>query len=150
MKISSTNLVRIADVRVLSIDRISGTVTKEGKSIPAGVCFPWNVHPVVARCSSYRYGRGFKNSPLLRFHKISKWKVPFVERTCSVISFFISFFKRTLYPGTYRKFFMTPLAISKAHFFCFCKTCLLLLMLPAVIYCYYIAVWLQSPFATVY
>ena len=130
------------------------------------VSFPWNVHPLVARCFRYRYGRGFNDRPfticLLRFHEIlviyPKWGVPFVknayflEKTRSVISnSFISFFKQTLLPWYVPYIFMTSLLIS--HFFYFCNTCLFLKFRNSSDVArrnimYYVAKWFQIPLAT--
>ena len=101
---------------------------------------------------------------LLRFHKIMffypTWKVPFLkhtyslEQTCSVISnSLIPFFRQTLLSWHVPYIFMAPLLISQLHFFYFCNTCLFLQfqnysdVTRGNIF-YYIAVWLQSPFAT--
>ena len=80
----------------------------------------------------------------------------FLEQTCSVISnSFISFFKQTLLPWHVPYIFITPLLISQAHFFCFCNTCSLLKFRNSSDVArrnifYYIALWLQSPFATLH
>ena len=96
----------------------------------------WNVHLVVPRCYRYRYGQGFNDRPFTfvcsssiksRSEKYLFWNTYFLEQTCSVISnSFVSFFKPSLLPWHVPYIFMTPLLISKAHFFHFCNTYLFL------------------------
>ena len=68
----STNLVRVTDVQVFSIDRISGAGNGKAGRVYLVIYFSW--HPLVAKCFRYRYSQGFNDRPftfcLLRFRKI--------------------------------------------------------------------------------
>ena len=141
----------------LSIDRILGLVTAEGESIPAGLfsleCLP----RVVARCFSYRYGPRVQSqifcsdSIKSRSEKYLLWKARtfWSKHVWSFLILIFSFLSRPFYPGTYRKFFITPLLISQTQFFYFCNTCLLRTSdVAGRNIFYYLVVWLQSPFAT--
>ena len=77
----------------------------------------------------YRYTGRFKDRPSVPIPYNSKVTSTFYARTSlnkHVRSFLICLFSflSPFYAGTYRTFFMAPLLVFQAHFFCFCNTCL--------------------------
>ena len=92
MQISSVNLVRIADGRVLSTGETLRLVTEEEEIIPAGGLFLGMGPRVVTTCS-YRYGGGFNCSDSIksRSEKYLLWKARTSRSKC-VRSFLICLF----------------------------------------------------------
>ena len=130
--------------------------------------FPWIIHPVITRCFRYRYGQismrddllfvcsGFINSWLLiRNEKYLLWntRTSWSKRVRSFLILLYPFLNRPFYPDTYRTSLWTVIDFPSTFFFYFYNTCLFLTFRNSSDVArrnifHFIAVWVQSPFAT--